>query len=30
MSFSIGIPGLLLGVPVLLLILRDPIWKETD
>jgi membrane protease YdiL (CAAX protease family) len=30
MSFSIGIPGLLLAVPVLLLILRDPIWKETD
>jgi membrane protease YdiL (CAAX protease family) len=29
-SFSIGIPGLLLAVPVILLILRDPIWKETD
>ena len=30
MSFSIGIPGLLLAVPVILLILRDPIWKEPD
>lgn len=30
MSFSIGIPGLLLAVPVILFILRDPIWKETD
>jgi len=30
MSFSIGIPGLLLAVPVILLILRDPIWQETD
>ena len=30
MSFSIGIPGLLLAVPIFLLILRDPIWKETD
>jgi len=30
MSFSIGIPGLLLAVPVILLILRDPVWKETD
>ncbi len=30
MSFSIGIPGLLLAVPVILLILRDPIWKQTD
>jgi hypothetical protein len=30
MSFSIGIPGLLLAVPVILLILRDPIWRETD
>ena len=29
-SFSIGIPGLLLAVPIILLILRDPIWKETD
>ena len=30
MSFSIGIPALLLAVPVILLILRDPVWKETD
>lgn len=30
MSFSVGIPGLLLAVPVILLILRDPIWKATD
>jgi CAAX protease family protein len=30
MSFGIGIYGLLLGVVVILLILRDPIWKELD
>jgi membrane protease YdiL (CAAX protease family) len=30
MSFSIGIPALLLALPVILLILRDPVWKETD
>jgi membrane protease YdiL (CAAX protease family) len=30
LSFSIGIPGLLLALPILLLILRDPIWKVTD
>jgi membrane protease YdiL (CAAX protease family) len=30
MSFTIGIPGLLLALPVILLILRDPVWKETD
>ncbi len=29
-SFTIGIPGLLLAVPVILLILRDPVWRETD
>jgi len=30
MSFGIGIPGLALSALVILLILRDPIWKETD
>ena len=30
MSFGIGIPGLALTGLVILLILRDPIWKETD
>jgi uncharacterized protein len=30
MSFGIGIPALLLCALVILLILRDPIWKETD
>jgi membrane protease YdiL (CAAX protease family) len=30
MSFGIGIPGLVLGALVILLLLRDPIWKETD
>jgi membrane protease YdiL (CAAX protease family) len=30
MSFGIGIPGLVLCALVILLILRDPIWKETD
>jgi membrane protease YdiL (CAAX protease family) len=30
MSFGIGIPGLILSALVILLILRDPIWKETD
>ncbi|HEY6073263.1 MAG TPA: CPBP family intramembrane glutamic endopeptidase [Anaerolineales bacterium] len=29
-SFSIGIPGLLLALPIILWILRDPVWKETD
>ena len=29
-SFTIGIPGLLLALPIILLILRDPVWKETD
>ncbi len=29
-SFGIGLPGLLLGGIVVLLILRDPIWKETQ
>jgi CAAX protease family protein len=30
MSFGIGLPALVLCVPVILLILRDPIWKETE
>ncbi len=30
LSFSIGLPALLLALPVILLILRDPVWKETD
>jgi membrane protease YdiL (CAAX protease family) len=30
MSFGIGVPGLALSALVILLILRDPIWKETD
>jgi membrane protease YdiL (CAAX protease family) len=30
MSFTIGLPALLLALPVILLILRDPIWKQTD
>jgi uncharacterized protein len=30
MSFGIGIPGLVVCALVILLILRDPIWKETD
>jgi membrane protease YdiL (CAAX protease family) len=30
MAFGIGIPALILCVPVVLLILRDPVWKETD
>lgn len=29
-SFSIGIPALLLALPVILLILRGLVWKETD
>ena len=29
-SFSIGIPGLLLATPLILLILRDPVWRERD
>jgi membrane protease YdiL (CAAX protease family) len=30
LSFGIGLPGLVLCALVILLILRDPIWKETD
>jgi uncharacterized protein len=30
MSFGIGIPGLILCGLVVLLLLRDPVWKETD
>ncbi len=30
MSFGIGVPGLILSALVILLILRDPIWKESD
>jgi membrane protease YdiL (CAAX protease family) len=30
MSFGIGIPALVLCALVILLLLRDPIWKETD
>jgi uncharacterized protein len=30
MSFSIGIPALIACALVILLLLRDPIWKETD
>ncbi len=29
-SFGVGIPGLVLIALVVLLILRDPLWKETD
>ena len=29
-SFGIGLPALLLGAIVVLLLLRDPIWKETQ
>lgn len=29
-SFGAGIPGLLLGAVVVLLILRDPVWKVTE
>lgn len=29
-SFGIGLPGLLVGVLVVLLLLRDPIWKVTE
>ena len=28
-SFGIGLPALALGAIVVLLLLRDPIWKET-
>jgi hypothetical protein len=28
-SFGIGIPSLVLGAIVVLLILRDPVWKVT-
>jgi membrane protease YdiL (CAAX protease family) len=30
LSFGIGIPGLVLGALVVLLLLRDPVWKESD
>jgi len=30
MSFGAGIPALVLCALVVLLLLRDPIWKETD
>jgi membrane protease YdiL (CAAX protease family) len=30
MSFTIGIPGLLLALPIIWWILRDPVWKETE
>ena len=30
MSFGIGIPALVLCALVILLLLRDPVWKETD
>jgi membrane protease YdiL (CAAX protease family) len=30
LAFGIGIPGLILGALVVLLLLRDPVWKETD
>jgi len=30
MSFGIGIPALILCGLVVLLLLRDPVWKETD
>jgi hypothetical protein len=29
-SFGIGVPSLVLGAIVVLLILRDPIWKVTE
>jgi membrane protease YdiL (CAAX protease family) len=29
-SFGVGLPALLLGAIVVLLLLRDPVWKETD
>jgi len=27
-SFGLGLPALLLGAVVVLLLLRDPVWKE--
>ncbi len=30
LSFGIGIPGLALGALVVLLLLRDPVWKEAE
>ena len=30
LSFGIGIPALVLCALVVLLLLRDPVWKETD
>jgi len=29
-SFGMGLPALLLGAIVVLLLLRDPVWKETE
>jgi hypothetical protein len=29
-SFGIGLPALLLGAIVVLLLLRDPVWKELE
>jgi len=29
-SFGIGLPSLVLGAIIVLLILRDPIWKVTE
>ena len=29
-SFGIGLPALALGGLVVLLLLRDPVWKETE
>ncbi len=29
-SFGIGLPALLLGAIVVLLLLRDPVWRETE
>jgi membrane protease YdiL (CAAX protease family) len=29
-SFGLGLPALLLGAVVVLLLLRDPVWKETE
>ncbi len=30
LSFGLGLPGLALGALVVLLLLRDPVWKETE
>jgi hypothetical protein len=29
-SFGIGLPSLVLGALIVLLLLRDPIWKVTE